>query len=1035
MSLPVFAIRNYQITLISVLLMVILGVMSLITMPRTEDPQFSFPFSLVTVAYPGTSSIDMEKLIVDPIEAEMNELDDIYTIGSSIEDGLATISVEFVYGSDPDDKYDDVVSAMGRVREQLPADILRLSIDKVDPDEVAILQVAMRPKTVSWRELEYQADRLQKKLQPIDGVKRVFITGSANLELQVNVDIARIRQLAIPLRQVINQVSNNAQNVPAGHVNAGKRRFTVQTSGDFDNLQQLRETILNPGAEHPIYLQDVADVSIAPGAPTYLTRYNGEEALFVNIIQRRGTNIFDVVENIKSDLARFQKELGSGIALSISHDQTSSVDFRVNGFFNSLIQGLILVGILSVAMLGVRAAAVVVLAIPISTFIGIGWVDFSGYGLQQMSIVGLVIALGLLVDNAIVVTENVSRYSRQGLSPFKAAQKGASEVWLAVASGTLTTILAFLPILLLQSHSGTFLRSMPITVILTLVASLIVAVTLTPLLAGSLLRQKKPAEPKLLKWLQVFADKPYRRWLEKVIVNPIKTLSLAVIIFFGSLSLFPHIGVSMFPKAEKPALLINVDMPEGTSFSATYRAVENVERHLKKYSLIGDVSSNIGRGNPKIYYNITPKRQVPNFAQLYVQLNTQDLELTNDLVRSLRRDFVDFIGMKVSVKEFMQGPPTEAPIEIRIVGDDLSELKHQAIQVEQLVKSVDGTVNVENPISFNKVDIKVDINREKAAIAGVDILDIDNTVRAALVGVQVGNYRDSRAMDFPVVVKNRNDKEANIDDIDWLTVTAMDGTIMPINHVAQLSLETVIPRFSHKDLQRMVRVTADVEDGYITEAVTNTIVELLSQQKLPDGISYIIGGEQEKRKESFGGMSKAFLLAMMGILGVLVAQFRSFKQPLIIFVAIPFALSGAFIGLYIMNYTFSFTAFIGLTSLIGIVVNNSIILVDMANNLRQQGMKVKAAIIESGITRLVPILLTTLTTIAGLLPLTLTGSSMWSPMGWSIIYGLLISTLLTLFIVPVLYTRFTKDSDTKLLSSQPINKNLSGGQSRELASG
>ncbi|WP_438865107.1 efflux RND transporter permease subunit [Neptunicella sp.] len=1008
MNLAKFALRNYQVSMVALLLLVVLGIISLFTMPRSEDPQFDFPASMITAVYPGTNPVDIEKLIVDPIEDALNELEDIKIMRADIEDGLAVIRIEFLYGEDPDDKYDDVVSAIARIRDQLPTGIQRFSIDKIAPAETNILQLALIGKPMDYRQASYLAQKLEKRLQTLNGVKRVESVGIPAQHLSVRANLPRMRAMGISMNQLIETIESASGNIPAGHVNAGLRRFTVRTSGDFKSVEQLKRTLISQHGPDLIYVEDVADVKVDNAMSNYVAEFNGQDAVFINIVQRKGTNIFDVVNNIKDRLKQFEQNLPAEFHIEIAHDQSVSVEKRIDGFFNNLLQGLLIVGVLSILLIGSRAAIVVVLAIPMSVFIGLGWVDLAGFGLQQMSIVGLVIALGLLVDNAIVVTENVGRYIRNGESAIQAAEKGASQVSLAVASGTLTTILAFFPILLLPSGSGTFMRSMPVTVVFTLFASLIVAIAFTPMLAGRLLKTKKPIQdPLMQRKLEAFADNRYRKMLQGTLSHPFKIVAIAIVVFVGSVSLFPYIGVSLFPKAEKPSLLINIDLPEGASFANTEALAKQVAQRTSKYDLVKSIALNVGRGNPHIYYNVFPKRQVPNFAQLYVQLKDYDAAQVDTLIGDMRKEFNKIPGAQIAIKEFLQGPPSEAPVEVQLEGDNIEDLRRVSMDVEKMVENTDGTVNIDNPISKNKVDLAVNINRDKAALAGVSLANIDQTIRASLSGYYAGTFRDNLGEDFAIVIRKQGEHEPSIEELQTIFISNQRGELIPLQQLADIQLVTDIPRFRHLNMQRMVHVTSDVIAGHQTEVVTNDIIAKLEQYDFPPGVTYSIGGEQANRKDSFSGMAKAFLFAMLGIFAVLVMQFRSFAQPAIIFAAIPFAISGAFLGLYITGYTFSFTAFIGLTSLIGIVVNNSIILVDFANQMVDEGHSVQQAIIESGVTRLPPILLTTLTTIGGLLPLTLQGSTMWSPMGWSIIAGLAVSTLLTLFVIPVLYQWFS----------------------------
>ena len=1030
MKLPAIAIAHHRFTLVIILLMVALGVVSLNSMPRSEDPQFKFSAAMVRVVYPGTSPLDMEKLIVDPVEEAINELDDIKVLKSNIEDGLAVIQVEFLYGTDPQDKYDDVVAEVSRIRDSLPDDIAVLAIDRISPIDVNVLQVAMTTESGKaehdYLTLKFLAEKLEKQFERVPGVKRATVEALPEQQIHVKANLIKMKELGIGLEDLVQAIQRSGTNLPGGHVLAGERRFTVRTSGDFRTIEQINRTAVHSAPGKIIYVEDIAEIELTSSLPTYEARYNNSRAVFISVVQREGSNIFDVMSGLNAVLDNFRKDLPEGIDVVLAHDQAESVDERVSQFFDSLLQGLVLVGLLTLFLLGARSAIVVILAIPISVLIGLAWLDIAGFGLQQMSIAGLVIALGLLVDNAIVVTENVSRFLREGLSPREAAAKGASQVGWAVVSGTLTTVLAFVPILGLQTGAGIFLRSMPVTVILTLIASLLVALMLTPLLASLFLKRHagKQTEdttnkdPVLLRLVQSFARNGYRTALVYSLKHPWQILTIAIMVLVGSILLAGQLGVSMFPKAEKPMFLVNIELPEGSGFDQTRDMSIRVEEILKPYPLVRSIATNIGKDNPRIYYNIFPKRQVPNYAQLVVRLHTGKLSEVEPFVDDLRTQFALIPGARITVKELLQGPPYEAPVSIRVVGDDLSKVLIASREVEQIMLDTPGTVNVDNPIDKPKIDLHVNINREKAAMYGVAIQSIDEVIRASLVGMTVSQFRDEAGEDYPIIVRYQghqtrarsNDSEyrPRIEDFNYMVVKSASGQLIPIRQLVTLEMKSALPRFQHHMTERMARVTADLKGDYQADPVTNAIVEKLDQYDWPEGVSYQVGGEQEQRKESFAGMTKVLLIAMLGIFAVLVLQFNSFSQPAVVFTAIPFAVTGMVLALWLAGYTFSFTAFIGLTSLVGIVVNNSIILVDYANLLRKGGHSLKDAIIESGQTRMLPILLTTMTTIGGLLPLTLSNSVMWSPMGWTIIGGLMVSTLLTLVVVPVLYYLFSK---------------------------
>lgn len=1016
MKLPVNAIRNHQFTLIIVALLTLLGVLSFQTMPRSEDPQFDFPLIIVTVTYPGTSPLDMEKLVTDPIEEEINELEDIKDISTVIMDGVTIVKIEFNYGIDPDEKYDDVIQAISKIRADLPAQIHSVDIKQTSPTDVNVLQVALMSETASYREMRYQAERLEKIFTRVGGVKRASAMAFPDQQVQVTADMAVMRELGLGLSALQHALMGSAANVPGGFIDAGTKRFSVKTSGDYQSLDEIRRTVLNLPDGTLIHVENIAEVALVDAEPAYLGLYNGKRAVFITVEQRESTNIFEVLDGLKFELDQFSQQLADNLQTEIIFDQSVSVKKQVNGFFQNLLQGLVLVGIIILFSLGIRSASIILLAIPVSMLIGIAGLDFFGFGLQQMSIVGLVIALGLLVDNAIVVTESIGQKLRLGLHPLKAAADGTSQVAWAIASGTATTILAFVPLLMMQSNTGSFMRSMPVTVVLVLTASFFIAVTLTPLMASRMFRQRLAGEAGsgrniVQRQLERLSCDHYRSALGSALKHPVWVITISLILFMGSLALFPKVGVSVFPNAEKPQLLLNIELPESSSFYATQAIVTGIDERVRSYSEVKAVASNIGRENPSIYYNEFPSGKAANKAQLFILLNELNRTELQQLVESLRQDFSVTPGAKVTVKEFLQGPPVEAPIAIRLVGDDLQLLQKSAAEIESLLSGTPGTVNVDNPMGRPKLDLNINIHRDKAALLNVSVSSIDDIIRTSLMGSRVGNYRDQNGDDYDIMIRLDSASTPDINNINDLLVMANDGAFVPLKQLISTELQTVPSQLQHYYLERSATVTADTSAGFLTADVTADIMGKLAKMQFPTGIGYRVGGEQESRDDSFSGLLQALLISLLGIFAVLVLQFRSFSQPAIVFASIPFAFSGAILALLAFDYSFSVMAFVGLTSLMGIVVNNSIILVDTANHLVEKGEGIREAIANAAQTRLTPIVLTTLTTIGGLLPLTMKNSALWTPLGLVIIGGMLVSTVVTLFIVPVLYFLITRNSE------------------------
>lgn len=1005
MKLPAIAIKNDKFVSIVVLLSVLTGLLAFFTMPRAEDPLMEAPFYTIVVAYPGVSPQDIEELVVDPLEDELNELDDIKYIRTEIKEGLAVTRVEAFYNIDIDNKYRDIVAAVNAVKPDLPDDIFRIDVNQFNPLDVIILQLALVSETASYRALEITAEHIEDRLKTVPGIREVEIHALPEKQIRIALDMQKMTHQGIALNQLMRTLESNNANIPAGDISAGHKSYTLKTSGGYKTIEDIQNTVVKSTNGHLVYLKDIAQVNFDTEDPRYLGRFNGQRAIFISVTQKEGKNVLQIDQTLQTELQSLQKNLPPDITLHTAFRQAPAVEARINDFFNNLLQGVLLVGIVVFLFLGGRPSFIVMTVIPTAILIAIWALDASNFGLQQISIAGLVIALGLLVDNGIVVVENINRYLHTDAE--NAAERGTSEVGWAIVSATATTVLAFFPMTQLGSGTGEYLQTLPLIVIFSLIASLLLALTFTPLLARKIL--KVPTrQPKMATYLTTLRQKIYRPILTTSLARPILILTIATTSFIGSLILFPMVGVSFFPTADKPLLLIDIEMPEGSNLKHTEKATTFVENLLDTTDLVANYSANIGHGNPQIYYNRVPENYQKTHAQILANLKTYESTSFYTLINQLRQQFENYPGAEITVSELKNGPPYEAPIEIKLLGDNLDTLKTVAKDIASLISETQGTQNIHNPLAIDKTDLRVHINRNKAHLLGLVLSDIDLTVRAGINGHAVtrASFQDGEKYDLVVRLPIKND--AAIQDLNAINVTSQIGAPIPLRQFADIQFEASPSRVGHFNLQREATVTADVQEGINTATVTKQIIAKLNAYDFPDNYTFYVGGEYETQQDSFGSMGQILVIALLGIFAVLVLQFKSYKQPFVVFSAIPLAFTGSILMLFITGYSFSFFAFVGFTSLVGIVINNAIILVDYTNQKIAQGDELIQAIQDACETRFMPIVLTTLTTIFGLLPLTLTGSSLWAPLGWTIIGGMISSTALTLIIVPILLRWFSK---------------------------
>lgn len=1013
-NLPKFSIRNYQFVLIIFVVSLIWGVNAFLTMPRTEDPPVSQPGAIITVTYPGASPIDVEQLIVKPIEEKVNGLELISDIKSIAANGFALINVSFEYGNyNFDEKYDNVVQQVNEVKSNLPTGINDINYRKKTTTDTKILQLALSSESVEFSQLKPFAESLERKLEKVQGVKTVDIIALPDQEVKILMKPNKMVNMGVGVTDIENAIKANNQNIPGGEVVMGENSFNVKTSGSYETLAEIQNTVVGSVEGQLVYLKDVADVAIDYEENNYLAGFNGVRSIFLTAEQKSGTNVIDIVDETKVIINEFESSLPENIQISYVHNQANNVEKSINGFISNLIQGIILVGLVIMLVIGFKPSLVIMIAIPSSILVGLGFVDLAGFELQSVSIAALVIALGLLVDNSIVVVENTERYLKEGMTSTQAAIKGTKQVAYPIISSTLTTLAAFIPIAMIPDAAGDFIKSMPITVVATLVVSVAVALTVSPLLMSFLFKKKNDKVHKenfIQRALNKFISRSYKKILHFCLTHTKTVLLGAILLFVSAVFVFKfYVGTSFFPKAEKPLLMVQATLPQNKTIQETEKVAYYIQGVLDSIPEIKQYASNVGNGNPKVHFNLFPRDNAKNYTEFFVELKEYDLEEFEKFVANLRDTFKSYSKAKIIVKEFQAGQAIQYPVEVILNGDNIKDLIRVAGDVENMLQNHEGIINVRNELEGMRTDLRVVINKDKASMLGVPVSTIDKTIRTALNGTTVSKFNAKDGQDYDIQLGLSIDKKANVEDFDHIYIKSQLGKQIPLKQLARIEFVESPNKITRYDLSRSAIIGSDVVGGFNTAQVTEEIQAKLKAYDFPVGIEYKVGGETAKQNKSFGGLGATAVIAMLVIFAILVLQFRSFIQPFIIFTSIPFALIGSFYALFFSGFDFSFTAFIGAIALIGIAINDAIIFIDFTNEERKQGKTIYEALMQAGQLRFVPILITSVTTIGGLLPLTLQGGLFWGPLGWVIIGGLSLSTMLILIIVPVLYQVMIKE--------------------------
>lgn len=1014
MTLLEYPIRRFQPTLVAFLCLVAMGVYAFLGVPREEDPYFKISAFIITVVLPGADPIDLERLVAKPLEDTLAELDDVKEIETTVQDNVAVVVIEFEAFTDADKKYDEVQRETNALRPSLPGEIARLEIRRFSPALVNTVQFALVSATATYRELEDLARDLKDRLKTVDGVRTAETWAFPGRELRIQVDLRRMAELNVTPGALANALRGENSNLPAGTLDLGPRSFTLKTSGSYATLEQVRDTVVVGKAGSVTRVRDVAEVLWADQPLTYVGRFNGKRAVFVTANQKDGYNILEVRERIAAAAEDFAADLPGRVRLEWGFDQSRNVSSRLNRLALDLAIAIALVSI-TLLPLGLRAAGLVMISIPLSLSFGLACIYFLGFSLNQLSIAGFVLALGLLVDDSIVVVENISRHLRLGYSRAEAALKGTQQILTAILGCTAALVFAFLPLMVLPETAGKFIRVLPITVVTTIIGSLLIALFIIPSIASRVLEPATgPEGNRVLQRMMALIERWYRPALEYCLARPRGTASA---IIGGSLLLtallVPVVGSSLFPKSNAPAFLVKIETPNGSSLAATDQALRFAEERVAAMPEVQSYFANLGHGNPQIYYNQLPREDAPNFAEIFVQLGAYSTRGTPRRLDELRRKLATYPNARIFVEEFVNGPPITAPIAVRIVGPDLGTLERLSRQVETLIRGVPGTQDVDNPLRVPRTNLRLAVDPQKASQLGVPTSAFDEAVRLSVAGLEVGRFKEADGEQYPIVVRTPVAARPDLSALAEIRIPGAGGSSLPLSQLATLEFEKAPTQIQRYGRERSVTINADVERNQNTAKVTADVVRQLEAFDFPRGYRYVLGGEAQSGSESFSGVGTAAIVAIFGIFAVLVLEFGSFKSTLIVLTVVPIGVVGGFLALLLTGNSLSFTASIGLIALIGIEIKNSILLVDFTNQLRSQGVGLDEAIERAGETRFVPILLTSATAIGGLLPLALQNVGLYSPMAWVIIGGLVTSTFLARLVTPVMYKLFTPDVEVR----------------------
>lgn len=1025
MHIAEVAIRRWQLTLVLFILLCALGFSAFQQVPRAVDPHFSMPVVSIVALQPGADPAEIEQTITKPIEELIQGLEDVQNVASTSTDGSAVIRAEFDWSGDPDQYFNDTVREVTAIRSQLPSDLQRLTFEKIRTTNTSILQIALLSDSASWYRMEKYARDISEALGRYKEVRQTEIYGLPQPEISVAIDAGRLAALRVPASAVADAIKLGGADVPAGAVTSGARRFNVEAGGAFRDLETIRRLPLRANDGTLLRVGDIAEIRYGAAEQRVKVSHNGKRAIWITANQKQGTDATKLRNLLVQELVLQQKLLPPDIKAVVQFDQSRDITKRLKELARDFGIALFLV-LFTLLPLGWRASIIVMISIPLSIASGLLAISAMGFNLSQLVVAGFILSLGLLVDDSIVVVENIARHLRMGKGRDQAAIDGTKEITMAVMGSTGVLVFAFFPLFFLPEGAGKFTQSFIGTIVATITASMIVSLTIVPFLASRILsRDEDEGGNTLLRWLMGKIDRFYHPMLHWALDRPRRTVWGALAVTCAAFFLVPVLGFSLFPNADTSYFRVTVEAEQGSSIEETGRIVRQVSEVLKSEPTIMVRAENVGAYNPPVFYNVFQRGENPTHGEVLAIMAEWEGAQSRAMVDRLRKKLDLIPGARIKIVLFQNGAPINAPVEFRVYGPEQEELRNIATMMEQILRDTPGARDVNNPVAFDRVDLDIRIDDAKAALLDVPSGAPRRAIRLALSGERAATFRDSEGDSYPVVVRLPLAETQPVSALEAIYVSNRSGQSVQLSEISSPLLESTPAAIYRYNLERNISVTAQISDGAVVSKVNRDAQQRMDSIPLKPGYSIEIGGEAEKINDTFAGFGPIVLIAMFSIFAILVAEFGRFKEALVVAGVIPLGTFGGLIALLITGNNLSFLAVIGFIALVGIEIKNSILLVDFTSQLRERGMALREAIENAGEVRFLPVLLTSVTAIGGLMPLALFGGSLYGPLAIVLIGGLISSTLLSRIVTPAMYLLVVRSDENKAAMPSIDTKEIS----------
>lgn len=1021
MSIYKSTVNKPVTTLMVFAAVMVAGLYALYHLPIDQFPEIEPPFVTVMTTYSGANASEIETNITELLEDAFNSVQGIKEIYSTSSDNISVISMEFEWGANLDEAVNDVRSAIDMYYDFLPDGTSRPSIFKLSTNMMPVLMYTVTADE-SYNGLnKILEEQVVNPLKRIDGIGSINVTGAPKRYVYVDVDAKKMDAAGLSLEQVTNAIAVNNMNLPAGNVKMGRETYQLRVEGEFEFSEEIRNLVVGVFNNAPVFIRDIAQVNDTVKDLSLEERSNGSQAARLSITRQSGANSVEVCKKVKKQLEQLEKNLPTDVKTHLIFDTSKFISSSISNLASALFFALLFVVVVVLFFVGrFRATLIIALTIPISLVVAAIFLFATGSSLNIISMSSLSIAIGMVVDDAIVVLENITKHIRRGSNPREASIYATNEVWVSVIVTTLVIVAVFMPLTMLGGMTGIMFKELGWIVTITVCTSTVAAISLTPMLSSRLLKSREDEKPRwydrtIGKMLDRM-DEAYENLLRKALRHKVLILVSSLAIFVLSLGLFRFIGTEFLPSADQSRLSASIELQTGTRVEKTLETTSAIEQYIMEncpeVTLLSSSTGSLDEAGFAAMFSNSGSHLI-NLKIRLKEINQRkrsDTEIAEQ-IRSYLGTLPEVINYTVVAGGTGMGGGNST-VDVEIMGYDFDKTNALAQEVKALCQNLDGARDISISRKDDKAELQVVLDKEKMALHGLNSATVSNFIRNRVYGATAGYFREG-GEEYDIVVRLEEQYRNSISDLNQLSIPTAMGTLIKLSEIGEIREFWSPPSIDRQRRERIVKVSV-TPVGVSLGEMAASVQTLVNGMEIPQGVMVNIGGDYEEQQESFADLGLLFLAVIVLVYLVMASQFESYSRPFVIMFSVPFAITGAALALWITGTDLSMIAALGLVLLVGIVVKNGIVLVDFINLMRDRGLELNEAIAVAGKSRLKPVLMTATTTILGMFPMALgigEGSEIWSPMGITIIGGMLVSTAITMVLIPVMYGLVARHGD------------------------